>query len=115
MEFEVAYCTGCGYLPTAVSLTEKVAAQYQEHGGRLVMIPRSGGVFEVRVNGREIHAEQATGQFPEEGTIVAVLGDLPPRRAQGSGGGRRGASSPAPLQLRANPPSLGGPDDDRLY
>ena len=57
MEFEVAYCTGCGYLPKAVSLTEQVAAQYQERIGRLVMIPRSGGVFEVRVNGREIHAE----------------------------------------------------------
>ncbi len=57
MEFEVAYCTGCGYLPKVVSLTEQVAAQYQERIGRLVMIPRSGGVFEVRVNGREIHAE----------------------------------------------------------
>ncbi len=105
MEFEVAYCTGCGYLPTAVSLTEKVAAQYQERSGRLVMIPRPGGVSEVRVNGREIHAEQATGQFPEEGPIVAVLGDLPPRRAQGSGGAggahpRRPPSNFAPIRLR---------------
>ena len=96
MEFEVAYGTGRGYPPEAVSLMEKVAAQYQERGGRLVMIPRPGGVPEVRVNGRGIHAEQAPGQFPEEGTIVAVVGDRLPRQAPGSGGGRRGASSPAP-------------------
>ncbi len=89
MEFEVAYCTGCGNPPKAVSLMEKVAAQYQERGGRLVMIPRPGGVSEVRVNGRGIHAEQATGHFPEEGTIVAVVGDLLPRQSAFAWGARR--------------------------
>ncbi len=89
MEFEVAYGTGCGYPPKAVSLMEKVAAQYQERIGRLVMIPHPGGVSEVRVNGRAIHSKQATGQFPEEGTTVAVVGDLLPRQSACAWGARR--------------------------
>ena len=60
---------------------EQVATRYKERLGRLVMIPSSGGVFEVRVNGQEIHSKKATGQFPEEETIGAVVGDLLPHEA----------------------------------
>ena len=57
-----------------------MATRYKERIGRLVMIPSSRGVFEVRVNGQEIHSKKVTGQFPEEETIVAVVGDLLPRQ-----------------------------------
>jgi len=37
------------------------------------MIPSSGGVFEVVVNGQLIHSKKRTGRFPERGEIVAAL------------------------------------------
>ncbi len=61
-------------------MTETVAENYRDRLGRLVLKPSSGGVFDVRVNGQEIHSKKATGQFPEEETIIAVVGDLLPRQ-----------------------------------
>jgi selenoprotein W-related protein len=59
-------------------LTEKVAHDYKDAFSRLVLVPSSGGVFEVRVNGKDIHSKKATGQFPETETIVAEVGKLVP-------------------------------------
>jgi selenoprotein W-related protein len=38
--------------------------------GSLRLIPSSGGVFEVTVNGQKIYSKIATGQFPEPNAIV---------------------------------------------
>ena len=51
-----------------------MAKAYKERLDRLVLKPSSGGVFEVRVNGREIHSKQATGEFPDHGAIVEAVG-----------------------------------------
>lgn len=58
-----------------------MAKTYKDRLERLVLKPSSGGVFEVRVNGREIHSKQATGEFPEQDTIVEAVGALLPRQA----------------------------------
>jgi selenoprotein W-related protein len=56
-------------------LTEDVAKTYKDRIDRLVLKPSSGGVFEVRVNGREIHSKRATGEFPDQGAIVEAVGE----------------------------------------
>ena len=37
----------------------------------LKLIPSSGGVFEVVVNGQKIHSKIATGEFPNVDEVVA--------------------------------------------
>jgi selenoprotein W-related protein len=36
----------------------------------LTLIPSSGGVFEVTVDGQKIYSKKATGEFPEPDAIV---------------------------------------------
>ena len=62
-------------------MTEKIAHDYKNAFSRLVLKPSSGGVFEVRVNGKDIHSKKATGQFPETDAIVAEVGNLVPSAA----------------------------------
>ena len=62
-------------------MTEKIAHDYKNAFSRLVLTPSSGGVFEVRVNGKDIHSKKATGQFPEMDAIVAEVGNLVPSAA----------------------------------
>ena len=62
-------------------MTEKVAKQYKEGLDRLVLTPSSGGVFEIRINGRELYSKTATGEFPDEETIVVQVGDFLPSQA----------------------------------
>jgi selenoprotein W-related protein len=41
----------------------------------LELVPSSGGVFEVTVNGQKIHSKKATGQFPDPDAIVKAVRD----------------------------------------
>ena len=36
----------------------------------LTLVPSSGGVFEVTVNGKKIHSKQESGQFPDPDAMV---------------------------------------------
>jgi selenoprotein W-related protein len=45
----------------------------KQHIGSLKLIPSSGGVFEVTVNGQKIHSKNATGQFPDPDAIVKAV------------------------------------------
>ncbi|NMD21637.1 MAG: SelT/SelW/SelH family protein [Verrucomicrobia bacterium] len=38
--------------------------------GSLKLIPSSGGVFEVSVNGRNVYSKKATGQFPDPEAVM---------------------------------------------
>jgi selenoprotein W-related protein len=39
----------------------------------LTLVPGSGGVFEVSVNGGKIYSKQETGEFPESEAIVQMV------------------------------------------
>ena len=62
-------------------MTEKIAHDYKQRISRLSLVPSSGGVFEVRVNGNDIYSKRATGEFPEEDAIAAEVGKLLPSRS----------------------------------
>ena len=44
--------------------------------GALKLIPSSGGVFEVIVNGQKIHSKVATGEFPDADMLVRKVREL---------------------------------------
>lgn len=46
--------------------------------GAVRLIPSTGGVFEISVNGQPIFSKKATGQFPEPDAIVRELKKLLP-------------------------------------
>ena len=39
----------------------------------LTLIPGTGGVFEVSLNGAKIYSKLQTGQFPEPGEVVKAI------------------------------------------
>ena len=45
----------------------------KQHIGSLKLVPSSGGVFEVTVNGQKIHSKAQTGQFPDPDAIVKLV------------------------------------------
>jgi selenoprotein W-related protein len=59
-------------------LTEKIAHDYKNQFSRISLIPGSGGVFEVRVDGRDIYSKKQTGEFPDQDALVAEVGTLLP-------------------------------------
>jgi selenoprotein W-related protein len=37
------------------------------------LIPSTGGVFEIGVNGQNIYSKRATGKFPDQDAIVKAI------------------------------------------
>lgn len=66
-------------MPKAASLAEKIAHDYTNRLSRVSLVPSSGGVFEVRLAGQDIYSKKATGEFPEEDRIVALVGERLPQ------------------------------------
>jgi selenoprotein W-related protein len=42
----------------------------------LKLIPSSGGVFEVVVNGQKVYSKTATGEFPDQDALVREIRNL---------------------------------------
>jgi len=43
---------------------------FKQQIGSVKLIPGTGGVFEVSINGKNIYSKAATGQFPDFNQIV---------------------------------------------
>jgi len=55
-------------------LTAKLLPRYKRAISRFVMIPSSGGCFELTVGGKTLYSKLKTGEFPNEDEIIAAVG-----------------------------------------
>jgi selenoprotein W-related protein len=60
-------------LPKAVSLTEELMNQFRGRIAGINLIPSSGGVFEVEIEGERIFSKKELNRFPEEEEISRLL------------------------------------------
>jgi len=60
-------------VPKAVGLAEQILGAYKTKVAALEIIPSSGGVFEVDLNGERIFSKKALGRFPEFDEIAEHL------------------------------------------
>jgi selenoprotein W-related protein len=55
-------------------LTAKLLPRYKRAISRFVMIPSTGGCFELTVGGRKLYSKLETGTFPDEDELVEAIG-----------------------------------------
>lgn len=60
-------------MPRAVSLTDQLLTHFGTKIGEFTLIPSSGGVFEVTIDGDLIYSKKALGRFPEDGEVLDLL------------------------------------------
>ena len=62
---EIEYCTQCRWLLRAAWLAQEILTTFDTDIGRVSLVPGSGGIFEVRLNGEIIFSRKEAGRFPE--------------------------------------------------
>lgn len=62
---EIEYCTQCRWLLRAAWMAQELLTTFSVEIGELALVPGTGGVFEVRLDGESIWSRAATGRFPE--------------------------------------------------
>jgi selenoprotein W-related protein len=55
-------------------LTDKLLTALKQKVKGLRLVPAGGGCFELTVNGELVYSKLQTGQFPDEGAILAEVG-----------------------------------------
>jgi selenoprotein W-related protein len=62
---EIEYCTQCRWLLRAGWMAQELLTTFQEELGEVALIPGTGGVFEVRIDGSVVWSRAVEGRFPE--------------------------------------------------
>lgn len=81
---EIEYCTQCRWLLRAAWLAQEILTSFDTDIGRVSLVPGSGGVFEVQLNGEIIFSRKEAGRFPEAKEIKQLVRDrIAPEKSLG--------------------------------
>jgi selenoprotein W-related protein len=81
---EIEFCTQCRWLLRAGWMAQELLTTFQDEIGEVALIPGTGGIFEIRSDGRLIWSRKAEGRFPELKEVKQRLRDvIAPEKALG--------------------------------
>lgn len=72
---EIEYCTQCGWLLRAAWMAQELLTTFSKELGEVALVPGTGGVFEIRCNGRRIWSRREESRFPEPKEIKQRVRD----------------------------------------
>lgn len=62
---EIVYCRQCRWLMRAAWLAQELLTTFEDELGEVALIPGTGGIFEIRVDGQSVWSRKEEGRFPE--------------------------------------------------
>jgi selenoprotein W-related protein len=62
---EIEYCTQCRWLLRAAWMAQELLTTFQGELGEVALLPGTGGVYEVRLDGQTLWSRAGEGRFPE--------------------------------------------------
>ena len=81
---EIHYCTQCGWLLRAAWVAQELLTTFVDEVGELALVPETGGIFEVRVDGGMVWSRGERGRFPELKELKQLVRDrIAPERDLG--------------------------------
>jgi selenoprotein W-related protein len=72
---EIEYCAQCRWLARAAWTAQELLATFADELGEVALIPGSGGVFDVRIDGKTVWSRKAQGRFAEIAELKQLVRD----------------------------------------
>lgn len=83
-EIDIEYCTQCRWLLRSAWLAQELLTTFEGDLQRVSLMPSSGGIFEIRLNGELLFSRQQAQRFPEAKEIKQLVRDkIDPQRSLG--------------------------------
>ncbi|MFI5049599.1 MAG: SelT/SelW/SelH family protein [Gaiellales bacterium] len=73
---EIEYCTGCRFLSRASWIAQELLMTFEDELAAVALVPGSGGILEVRVDGRAIWSRGEDGAAIDPKVIKRRVRDL---------------------------------------
>jgi selenoprotein W-related protein len=72
---EIEYCMQCRWLLRAAWMAQELLTTFEAEIGEVALVPGTGGVFEVRVEGARLWSRQERGRFPDVKELKQLVRD----------------------------------------
>lgn len=72
---EIEYCTQCRWLLRSAWLAQELLTTFETELNGLTLMPGTGGVFEVRLNGEVLFSRKEASRFPESKELKQLIRD----------------------------------------
>lgn len=80
----IHYCTRCRWLMRATWTAQELLATFEDEIDELVLVPGTGGIFDVHVGEERIWSRSERGRFPEMKELKQLVRDrIAPGRSLG--------------------------------
>jgi selenoprotein W-related protein len=75
-QVEIEYCTQCRWLLRAAWLAQELLTTFEADLAGVNLIPGTGGVLDVRLNGALLFSRKQAGRFPESKELKQLIRDV---------------------------------------
>jgi selenoprotein W-related protein len=72
---EIEYCTQCRWMLRAAWMAQELLTTFTEELGEVALVPGTGGVFDIRVDGELIWSRAEARGFPDIKQLKQLLRD----------------------------------------
>ncbi len=72
----IEYCTQCRWLLRAAWMAQELLTTFEDELKAVSLQPGTGGVFEVRLNGKVLFNRKDHGRFPESKELKQLIRDV---------------------------------------
>jgi selenoprotein W-related protein len=72
---EIEYCSQCRFILRASWLAQELLMTFGDELGEVALVPSTGGIFEVRLDGVRLWNKKEAGRFPEPKEIKQLIRD----------------------------------------
>ena len=81
---EIEYCTQCRWLLRAAWMAQELLTTFVEDLAEVALVPGTGGVFDIRLDGETLFSRKDAGRFPEAKEVKQLIRDqIDPARSLG--------------------------------
>ncbi len=72
---QITYCTQCKFLLRAAWLAQELLATFERELREVSLVPGSGGIFEVTLDGETIASNRETKKMPDPAEVKRIIRD----------------------------------------
>jgi selenoprotein W-related protein len=72
----IAYCTRCNWLLRAAWMAQELLSTFGQELGSVALVPGTGGIFEIRVDGELVWERKRDGGFPDAKALKQRVRDV---------------------------------------
>ncbi len=84
LRLSITYCTQCNWLLRSAWMAQEVLSTFGTEMGEVILVPGTGGIFEIRLDEAVIWERKRDGGFPDIKVLKQMVRDhLDPERSLG--------------------------------